>query len=145
MATREHDINPAGVTRAGFLHGRVGMRRLKSTVSRLTPMPPRLGYAPSDERARDKHREKIKPWRAWYRTSRWQKLRRVVFERDDYMCQRTGILCTGSGNDPTAPVANHRIPHRGDEALFWCLDNLETVSKEAHDSIVQREERAAER
>jgi hypothetical protein len=27
--------------------------------------------------------------------------------------------------------------------LFWDLANLETVTKEAHDGVVQREERAA--
>jgi 5-methylcytosine-specific restriction endonuclease McrA len=66
-----------------------------------------------------------------------------VFERDGYICQRTGEICAGVGNDPNAPVANHKRPHRGDPKLFWDIDNLETVTKAVHDSIIQREERAA--
>lgn len=121
------------------------MGRLKSIGSRLSPATPRLGYVPGDERARDRQRETVAPWRSWYRSARWRKLRLQCFERDGYICQRTGVLCAGTGNDPTAPVANHKRRHGGDATLFWDLGNLETVSKAAHDSIVQREERAAAR
>lgn len=65
--------------------------------------------------------------------------------RDNYTCQRTGVLCVGKHPAPDSPVANHRVPHRGDPVLFWDPDNIETVSKEVHDSLIQAEERAAER
>jgi 5-methylcytosine-specific restriction endonuclease McrA len=117
--------------------------RLKNIPSRLSSAPSRVGYASGDERARDKHRDASQHWRAWYRSARWRRLRLQCFDRDAYTCQRTGVICSGRGNEPLAPVANHRVPHRGDPALFWDLANLETVTKEAHDGVVQREERAA--
>src|SRR5690606_38696016 len=101
----------------------------------------RIGYAPGDEKARDRQRRDTQPWRAWYKTARWERLRQQVLLRDLYTCQRTGELCTGKGNQPNAPVVNHKRPHRGDPALFWDIDNLECVTKAAHDSMVQAEER----
>jgi hypothetical protein len=38
-------------------------------------------------------------------------------------------------------VANHKIPHRGDPVLFWDINNIETVTKAVHDSLIQSEER----
>jgi 5-methylcytosine-specific restriction protein A len=65
-----------------------------------------------------------------------------VFVRDGYVCQRTGVLCAGKYPAPNSPVANHKKPHRGDLALFWDEDNVETVSKAVHDSVIQAEEQA---
>lgn len=102
---------------------------------------PRLGTTPGDEKARDKHRRNTQPWRAWYNTAEWQRLRQQCFKRDRYTCQRTGQACIGRGNAPDAPVANHKTPHRGDRALFFDLENLETVTKAVHDSLVQGDEK----
>jgi len=84
-----------------------------------------------------------KPWKAWYKTARWERLRQQVFLRDLYKCQRSGVLCLGKHPAPNSPVANHKRPHRGDPALFWDADNVETVSKAVHDSIIQAEEQAS--
>ncbi len=81
-------------------------------------------------------------WRAWYKLARWQRLRLKVFIRDGYVCQRSGVLCIGKHPAEDSPVANHKTPHRGSEALFWDEDNIETVSKAVHDSEVQQEEQA---
>lgn len=81
------------------------------------------------------------PWRAWYKTKRWQDLRLAVFARDLYRCQRTGEMCIGKHPSPNSPVANHKTPHRGRAELFWSMDNIETVTKAVHDSIIQSEER----
>lgn len=62
--------------------------------------------------------------------------------RDLYTCQRTGVLAIGKYPAPNSPVANHKRPHRGNPALFWDIDNIETVTKAVHDSIVQAEEQA---
>lgn len=43
---------------------------------------------------------------------------------------------------PDSPVANHKIAHRGDETLFWDENNVETVTKAVHDSVIQAEEQA---
>ncbi|WCK77577.1 hypothetical protein [Agrobacterium fabrum] len=66
-----------------------------------------------------------------------------MFERDLYTSQRSGEACVGTGNDPNSPVANHRIPHRGDPALFWDINNLETVTKRIHGGVIQGEGRRA--
>jgi 5-methylcytosine-specific restriction endonuclease McrA len=120
------------------------MPRLK-TIKPLVGMIKPLVGRPKGEKARDQHRRGNQPWRAWYKTQRWERLRRKAFERDDYTCQRSGEICGGTGNDPNTPVANHRKPHRGDPALFWDINNIETVTKRIHDSLIQAEERKAER
>ena len=85
----------------------------------------------------------MQPWRRWYRTARWQKLRQDVFTRDGLVCQRTGVLCLGRHPASDSPVANHKRPHRGDPVLFWDPANIETVCKEAHDCLIQREEQVS--
>lgn len=113
------------------------LRNLRPSIGQLAP---RLGYVPGDEKAADKQRNSLAPWRAWYGTSRWAQLRHEVFLRDGYRCQRTGVLCIGKYPAPNSAVANHKVPHRGDPALFWDKDNIETVSKAVRDGIIQAEE-----
>lgn len=43
-----------------------------------------------------------------------------------------------------ATVANHKIPHKGDEQLFW-YGELESVCKPCHDGHIQSSERRQER
>ena len=120
------------------------MAKLKTIKPQVGTLKPLVGRLPG-EKARDKYRDSTQPWRPWYRTARWERLRRKAFERDNYTCQRSGEICAGTGNDPTSPVANHKIPHHGDPALFWDLANIETVTKRIHDSEIQAEERRAAR
>lgn len=120
------------------------MARLKTLKPLVGSLPPRVGYLAGDEKARDRQRRICQPWRSWYKTARWERLKRQAHVRDMYICQRSGLLCTGKGNDPLAPVANHKTPHRGDPKLFWDIDNIETVAKFVHDGEIQRQERAAE-
>lgn len=116
------------------------MGRLKSLPSRLAPAPSRLG---STDKTGDRYqrRDAENAWRAWYYTARWQKLRKQVWIRDGYVCQKTGAVLTGKYPAPNSPVADHIEPHRGDEHLFWDPANLQTVSKEYHDGAKQRQER----
>ncbi|MDB5522784.1 MAG: endonuclease [Rhizobium sp.] len=86
-------------------------------------------------------RDQTVAWRAWYKTARWQKLRQAVLLRDAYTCQKSGIICMGKHPDDNSPVAHHIVAHRGDEALFWDIDNIQTVSKAWHDGPGQAEER----
>jgi len=116
--------------------------RLKALKPALAAMKPRLGFAPGDERAADKSRNLMAPWRAWYNTERWRKLRMQVFVRDHFVCQRTGAVCLGRYPAPNSPVANHKVPHKGNPELFWDINNIETVAKEVHDGLIQAEERA---
>lgn len=118
-------------------------------MARLTNAKPRLGVVPSrfgsastqSETDRSRHRDRTQLWRAWYKTSRWQKLRRKILKRDGYTCQQTGVALIGKYPAGNSPVVDHKKPHRGNEALFWDEDNLEAVSKEYHDKEKQRLER----
>lgn len=120
------------------------MGRLKGLPPRLSVLRPAVGYAPGDAKAADKDRNTLAPWRAWYQTERWRKLRLQVFVRDEYRSQRSGDICAGTYPAPNSPVANHKIPHRGDPKLFWDPNNIETVTKAEHDRLIQAEERALE-
>lgn len=80
------------------------------------------------------------PWRRWYKTARWQRLREKVFTRDLFVCQMTG--CGHIIGDARERVCDHRKPHRGDEALFWDEENLQTLCKPCHDKSKQREDQA---
>lgn len=121
------------------------MGRLKTLKPKLSTLAPRLGRAPGDEQARLRERDQNVEWRGWYKTARWQKLKIRVHVRDNYICQKTGVLLIGKHPAPNSPVADHKIPHRGDPVLFWDEDNIETVSKAYHDSEKQKEERAQAR
>lgn len=82
-------------------------------------------------RQRDERRASEQPWRRWYKTSRWKRLRLSVL-RDSPLCQCDG--CRG-GEHRARPssVVDHKVAHRGDARLFWDRDNLQAMSKECHD------------
>jgi 5-methylcytosine-specific restriction enzyme A len=80
-------------------------------------------------------------WRQWYKSARWQRLRMEVFVRDNFTCQRSGVIASGKSPEPNSPVANHIKPHHGDPDLFWDINNIETVTKAVHDSVIQSEEK----
>ncbi|WP_419827673.1 HNH endonuclease [Sphingomonas sp.] len=61
--------------------------------------------------------------------------------RDLFTCQICGLI----EPDTSQLAADHREPHRGDEALFWDETNLQCLCKPCHDSVKQREENAARR
>lgn len=117
------------------------MARLKSLKPTLSVLKGGLRRA-DDGMSRDAYRDAAQPWRRWYKTARWQRVRLGVIRRDKYTCQQTGALCIGKHPAPNSPVVDHIVPHRGDEALFWDESNLQTVSKEFHDREKQRIERA---
>jgi 5-methylcytosine-specific restriction endonuclease McrA len=113
--------------------------RLQSLPSRIGAAPARLGRAPADQQSPRRQRDNA-PWRAWYGTKAWSDLKLRVHVRDNYTCQRTGVICGGKYPAPDSPVANHIKPHRGNPSLFWDENNIETVTKAEHDSAIQREE-----
>ncbi|WP_147112126.1 HNH endonuclease [Tateyamaria sp. syn59] len=117
------------------------MGKLSAPPPRLGTLPSRIGRAPASEIERSRQRDREKPWRAWYKTARWQKLRAKVLKRDGYICQKTGIALVGKYPAPNSATVDHVIPHRGDPALFWDENNLEAVSKKYHDTVKQSLER----
>lgn len=117
------------------------MAKLKTLQGRVGAVPSKLGYVSA---AAGADRDRTVDWRKWYRTARWKRLRADVFARDGYICQHTGERLIGKPPAANSPIAHHKTPHRGDPALFWDIDNLETVSKRWHDTVAQADERAAE-
>jgi 5-methylcytosine-specific restriction protein A len=75
-------------------------------------------------------REALRPnptARSWYRSPRWRALRGAVL--------RARPVCPGFQRSdcgrPTTDV-DHRVPHRGDPALFWNLANLDAYCHSCH-------------
>lgn len=114
---------------------------LKTLPGVLSPLTPSLGYLQTAPRSEAETRRFFAPWRKWYATARWKRLRLAIFERDLFTCQWTG--CGRIEANTSQLVADHRKPHRGDGALFWDDTNLQTLCKPCHDRHKQRAERAA--
>lgn len=112
---------------------------VKLLKPRLKPMGQRLK---SPREIRDTRYSPDATVRSWYKSKRWELLRQQVLVRDLYTCQRTGVLLTGKAPAPDSPVVHHKVPHKGDERLFFDINNLELVSKQWHDSEAQAMERS---
>lgn len=115
------------------------MARLQKLAARISASPPRIGASAGDSKSHDRHREARAPWRKWYRTARWSKLRLKIFERDLFQCQMPG--CGHIEGNTAKLVCDHVTPHRGDYERFWDESNLQTLCKPCHDSRKQRQER----
>lgn len=113
--------------------------KLKVAPATLGGMPNRFGFAPDDKQAANRQRIVFEPWRKLYATARWRKLRMDVFMRDRFKC----CMCLRVDGNTSRLVCDHVIPHKGDEALFWDEDNLQTLCKPCHDSDKQKMERRA--
>ena len=114
-------------------------------MGKLGRMPSRFGGSASAGQRlasafadRYEARETIEPWRAWYKTARWQRLAEAVKAAALYTCARCGSICAGKGE----AVADHKLPHRGDPALFWDETNLWCLCTGCHSSAKQAEEKA---
>jgi 5-methylcytosine-specific restriction enzyme A len=59
--------------------------------------------------------------------SRWRAAR-LAFLRDHPLCEN----CKGAGDIKGATVVDHRIPHRGDPALFWDMGNWQPLCLRCH-------------
>lgn len=114
------------------------MTKLSSLKPMLGGLRPIIGRLPGRE-AYERERRTVS-WRGWYKLGRWKRLRMDVLVRDHFTCQWPG--CGKLEGDTSQLVADHRKPHRGDEALFWDIRNLWTLCKPHHDGAKQREEAA---
>ena len=65
----------------------------------------------------------------------------LILARDGYRCTQTGVMLIGKPPADNSPVVDHITPHRGDEALFWDANNLQSVSKRWHDTVKRGIER----
>lgn len=66
---------------------------------------------------------------------KWRKAREG-FLRNNPLCE----YCIADGKVEPATVVNHKVPHRGDQQLFWDRDNWAAVCKQHHDSTIAKEE-----
>lgn len=84
-------------------------------------------------RSHDAKRRDV-PWRHWYWTARWRRRSRDQLTAHP-LCNR----CSTDHRPVAATVANHVIPHKGNEALFW-EGELESVCAPCHDGAIRSEE-----
>ncbi|MCJ8138594.1 HNH endonuclease [Falsirhodobacter halotolerans] len=80
---------------------------------------------------------------ARYKTARWQRLRERIIARDSAECQMCGCLTTSGRSGPSAAEVDHKVPHRGDDDLFWDATNLQCLCKRCHGSVKARQERGS--
>lgn len=68
--------------------------------------------------------------------SRWRKARATYLARHP-LC----VKCERRGRVTEATVVDHRIPHKGDPALFWDEGNWQALCGSCHSGAKQAEER----
>jgi len=112
------------------------MAKLSNLKPKLSSMGTRLTAPILTEHGRDQHRAATQPWRKWYKTALWTKLRAHVLLRDNYTCTKCKRIAFGKGQ----AIADHIRPHRGNEALFFDPSNIQCLCKPCHDSVKQAEE-----
>lgn len=115
------------------------MGTLKRMAARLSSLPPRI-RRPVDAEG---HSPTLEPWRKWYSTARWKRLKARVHLRDLYTCQM--VKCGKVISSSAERIADHKEPHRGDEHLFFDEENVWTLCKTCHDGAKQRSERRSHR
>jgi 5-methylcytosine-specific restriction endonuclease McrA len=71
-------------------------------------------------------------WRAWYKTARWQRVR-----KQQLIAQPLCAMCKARGVDRPATVCNHIVRHNGNPDLFW-RGPFNSLCKNCHDSDQQR-------
>lgn len=86
-------------------------------------------------------------WRTDKRTSAqrgygaaWQRARAAFLRRNALCC-----YCQAEGRITLATVVDHKVPHRGDERLFWDAGNWQAMCKAHHDGAKQAEERSGKK
>jgi 5-methylcytosine-specific restriction enzyme A len=117
------------------------MGKLRQLRGPLPVLKSRLGWLNEDKAAASRARDRVHQHRAWYKTQKWRRLRWQVLVRDLFTCQ----MCRTVEPKTSQLVADHKVPHRGDEGLFWDEGNLWCLCKPCHDGAKQKEEAAARR
>jgi 5-methylcytosine-specific restriction protein A len=75
-------------------------------------------------------------YQAWYRSRRWASVRQQQLSAHPY-CQ-----CPHhEGQCIPADVVDHKQAHKGDARMFWDTRNLQSMTKQCHDSFKQSQER----
>jgi 5-methylcytosine-specific restriction protein A len=85
------------------------------------------------EKKTEPFKNAVKSNEGLYNTTRWRKLRAKLLEEQEN-CYRCGIFKTESKLE-----VHHIIPPRGDEELFFDINNLAVVCSECHKVITAQE------
>jgi 5-methylcytosine-specific restriction enzyme A len=99
------------------------------------------GRCPDHTRAQD--RRQSETWRHTrgasgnvidiYQSPRWRALRARVLREANHLCQcEECAMRTFPRLPDVADTVDHRVPHRGDMALFWDRNNLRAMSTAHH-------------
>ena len=67
--------------------------------------------------------------------SQWRKAR-DGYLRHHPLC----VMCESDGRIVQAIVVDHKIPHKGDKALFWDKSNWQSLCKRHHDVKTSKED-----
>lgn len=67
---------------------------------------------------------------------RWQKARAAWLKKHP-LC----VFHLEQDQVVEATVVDHKVPHRGDQKLFWSKSNWQSLCKTCHDSIKAKQER----
>lgn len=74
--------------------------------------------------------------------ARWQRERKAFLSKpENVLC----VMCKEDGRITEATVVDHKVPHRGDQALMWDRTNWQPLCKWHHDSHKQAEEKGHKR
>lgn len=116
------------------------MTRLSNLKPRIPTLRHSVAWLPEGSAEVDRARRDL-PWRKWYSSTRWGRLRWSVLLRDQFTCQ----LCGRLEGKTSLLVADHKTPHHGNPRLFWDVGNIWTLCKPCHDGAKREEERASSR
>lgn len=72
-----------------------------------------------------------------YDRAEWKRLRLEQLRREPFCA-----FCKAQGRLVPATIVDHVQRHRGDEALFFDPNNLQSLCKQHHDSTKQRMEKS---
>ncbi len=95
------------------------------------------GYCPAHQKADRKRYDQARGTAAQRGYgSRWAKAR-ASYLLSHPLC----VMCEAEGRTTMATVVDHRIPHKGDQAMFWDVNNWQSLCAHHHNSHKQSEER----
>jgi 5-methylcytosine-specific restriction enzyme A len=72
-----------------------------------------------------------------YQSHRWKR-QSLLFKRIHKWC----AMCAEHGVMVVGEVTDHKVAHRGNEALFWDQNNWQVLCKPCHDGIKQMLEKS---
>lgn len=97
-------------------------------------------FRPPGAQSRDEQKREFDKRRGSARdrgyTSRWDRASRL-FRRSHPLC----LGCQAVGWVSATEVTDHIVPHRGDDRLFWDMDNWQPSCAWHHDVVKQKLER----